>query len=63
MLRVIHDAGAAMSSALQRGAAITDITTASVLADLGRMRGWPADNVDDSANRLIQRIVEEMSSL
>ena len=63
MLRVIHEAGAAMSTALQRGVAITGITAADVLAELGRMRRWPADNVDDSATRLTQRITEELSSL
>jgi V/A-type H+-transporting ATPase subunit A len=52
-----------MSSAHQRGVAITAITSASVLAELGRMRRWPPDHVDDSATRLIQRIAEEMSSL
>jgi V/A-type H+/Na+-transporting ATPase subunit A len=63
MLRVIHEAGAAMRSALQRGVAITGITAASVLAELGRMRRWPPDHVDDSATHLTQRIAEEMSSL
>jgi V/A-type H+-transporting ATPase subunit A len=63
MLRVIHEAGAAMSSALLRGVAVIAITSAAVLADLGRMRRWPADNVDDSATLLIQRIADEMSSL
>jgi V/A-type H+-transporting ATPase subunit A len=63
MLRVVHDAGAAMSAALQRGVAITDITAASVLAELGRMRRWAPDKVDESATRLSQRMAEEMSSL
>jgi V/A-type H+-transporting ATPase subunit A len=43
--------------------AIADITAAPVLADLGRMRRWPPENVDESATRLIQRIAEEVSSL
>ncbi|MEU4607323.1 V-type ATP synthase subunit A [Kribbella sp. NPDC023972] len=63
MLRVIHETAAAMSSALERGVAITEITSASVLVELGRMRRWPPGAVDDSATRLIQRIAEEMSSL
>ncbi|GAA1553384.1 ATP synthase subunit A [Kribbella sancticallisti] len=63
MLRVVHAAGAAMSAALQRGTAITAITSATVLADLGRMRRWPLDNVDEPATALTQRIAEEMSSL
>jgi V/A-type H+/Na+-transporting ATPase subunit A len=63
MLRVVHEAGAAMSAALQRGVAITDITAASVLAELGRMRLWAPDKVDESATRLSQRMAEEMSSL
>lgn len=63
MLRVIHEAAGAMSSALQRGVAITGITSARVLVELGRMRRWPPGAVDDSAAHLIQRIAGEMSSL
>jgi V/A-type H+-transporting ATPase subunit A len=63
MLRVVHAAGAAMTAALERGVGIADITAASVLAELGRMRGWPSDQVDESAARLTQRLTEEMSSL
>jgi V/A-type H+-transporting ATPase subunit A len=63
MLRVIHETGAAMTSAFQRGVAITGITSASVLTELGQMRRWPPDRVDDSATRLSRRIAEEMSSL
>jgi V/A-type H+-transporting ATPase subunit A len=63
MVRVIREAGAAMSSAHQRGVAITDITSAGVLTELGAMRRWLPDDVDDSATRLSRQIVAEMSSL
>ncbi|MGH3346112.1 MAG: V-type ATP synthase subunit A, partial [Nocardioides sp.] len=63
MVRVVHAAGAAMATALERGVDIADITAASVLAELGRMRRWPPEQVDESAARLTRRLTEEMSSL
>ncbi|MER7243118.1 V-type ATP synthase subunit A [Kribbella sp. NPDC000426] len=63
MLRVVHQAGAAMTSAHQRGVAVTEITSASVLTKLGAMRRWLPENVEDSATRLSREIADEMSSL
>ena len=63
MLRVIHETGAAMNAAHQRGVAAGEITSASVLTRLGGMRRWPPGSVDDSASRLSRDIAEEMSSL
>ena len=63
MLRVVHQAGTAMDAALARGVPVTDITEAGALVDLGQMRRWPADAVDDSAALLTTRVAEEMRSL
>jgi V/A-type H+-transporting ATPase subunit A len=63
MLRVLHAADGAMSSALSRGVAVPDIVGASVLTELGQMRRWPAGRVDDSARDLTRRVAEEMELL
>ena len=63
MLRVVHEAGTAMDAALARGVPVTDITEAGALAELGQMRRWPADAVDDSAALLTTRVAEEMRAL
>jgi V/A-type H+/Na+-transporting ATPase subunit A len=63
MLRVLHAAEAAMSSALSRGVAIPDIIDAAVLAKLGQMRRWSSDAVDDSARDLTGQLAEEMGLL
>ncbi|MEP6854138.1 MAG: V-type ATP synthase subunit A [Pedococcus sp.] len=63
MLRVVHEAGAAMDAALARGVPVTDITEASALSELGQMRRWAADAVEAAAARLTTRVVEEMRAL
>jgi V/A-type H+-transporting ATPase subunit A len=63
MLRVVHEAGTAMDAALARGVPVTDITEAGALAELGQMRRWPADAVDDCAALLTTRVAEEMRAL
>jgi V/A-type H+-transporting ATPase subunit A len=63
MLRVVHEAGTAMDAALARGVPVTDITGAGALAELGQMRRWPADAVDDCAALLTTRVAEEMRAL
>ena len=63
MLRVVHETGAAMDAALARGVPVTDITEAGALSELGQMRRWAADAVEDSAAQLTTRVVEEMGAL
>jgi V/A-type H+/Na+-transporting ATPase subunit A len=63
MLRVVHAAAAAMDAALARAVPVTDITDARALTELGQMRRWPADAVDDSATLLTTRVAEEMRAL
>jgi V/A-type H+/Na+-transporting ATPase subunit A len=61
MLHVVAAAGAAMQAAFARGRPIAEITEAGVLAELGRMRGWPRVNVEESADRTIARLTEAMN--
>ena len=63
MVRVVQAAQAAMRAALDRGVAVTDISSVGVFAELGRMRRWPDDEVDQSATRLTQLVAEEMEEL
>jgi V/A-type H+-transporting ATPase subunit A len=63
MLRVVHAAGTAMGAALARGVPVTAITEAGTLAELGQMRRWPVDAVNDSATLLTARVAEELRAL
>jgi hypothetical protein len=63
MLRAIRRADAAMRSAVARGAPVERATAAPSLAELARMRDWPAAHVDASAEILIERIERELGEI
>ena len=63
MLRVLHSVDDAMSAALSRGVAIAEIIGAPVLAELGQMRRWSPEDVDDAAGDLTRHVTEEMGLL
>jgi len=67
MLRVVEAAETAMAAAHARGLPIAEITDASALAALGRMRRWPGADAQDSAlemtAELSTQITEEMGRL
>jgi len=63
MLRAIHSADAAMNAAVGRGASADEAGAAPSLAELARMRQWPALDADASAATLIERIEHELEEI
>jgi V/A-type H+-transporting ATPase subunit A len=67
MLRVVEATATAMTAAHARGVPIAEITDASGLAGLGRMRRWPGADAEGSAPELTAelstQITEEMGRL
>jgi V/A-type H+-transporting ATPase subunit A len=63
MLRAIRRADAAMRCAVERGAPVEQAGAAPSLAALARMRAWPAEEADASADALIERIEHELEEI
>lgn len=61
MLRVVCAAHEAMTAALAAGAEPDTVTAAPVLAGIGRMRDWSADEAEDRAAALTARIRTEVA--
>ena len=63
MLRVIRRLHEASLAAVDEETDLDDLAALSVLDDIARMRGWPADETEDLAGALFDRIDEEVASL
>lgn len=63
MLKVIRSAHAAIRSATERDVDLDDALAVPSLADLGRIRSWPSDEVETRARALVDRIEQELEAL
>lgn len=60
MLRVIHAAHDALHEAVERGEAVDDAARSPVLAEVARMRWWPAAEAASRADELVERLRREL---
>jgi V/A-type H+-transporting ATPase subunit A len=63
MLRAVHTAHEAMSTAVARGASAEDAGAPPSIAALARMREWPARDAEAHAASLIERIQRELEHI
>jgi V/A-type H+-transporting ATPase subunit A len=63
MLGVAVAAHEAMTAAVQAGAPTAAVVTEPILAGIARMRDWPAEEADQHAAELVQRITEAFREL
>ena len=63
MLRAVHTAHEAMSTAVARGASAEDAAAPPSIAELARMREWPARDAEAHAASLIERIQRELEHI
>ena len=62
MLGIIRRAHSAMGAAVEDGTPVEMVTAVPALADVGRMKAWPADEAATRAEELAARIEQEVSS-
>jgi V/A-type H+-transporting ATPase subunit A len=62
MLRVIRHFHDAAMRAVVEGAPVEAVSRADVVADIGRMRFWPDDEVDARAKELLERVDIEVAT-
>lgn len=63
MLRAIRAADAAMTAAVGRGAAVEPVAAAQSVNELALMRRWPAEEAEQRATTLVERIRTELENL
>ena len=63
MLTVIRRMHELMNEALERNVGVEDLTALDALAEVSRMKSWPADVVEQEAADLIRRIEREVDAL
>ncbi|MBL8931653.1 MAG: V-type ATP synthase subunit A [Kineosporiaceae bacterium] len=63
MLRAIHHVHRALTDALERGVPARQLSELPALAELGRMKAWPADDMAHRCAELTERITQEVQAL
>ena len=63
MLRAIRAADSAMRAAVDRGVPVADAAAAPSVTALARMRFWAADEAEQRATTLVERLETELGNL
>jgi V/A-type H+-transporting ATPase subunit A len=63
MLRAIRAADTSMTAAVDRGVPVESVATAPSVTALAQMRSWPADEAEQRATTLIERMKTELENL
>ncbi|MEJ7843442.1 MAG: V-type ATP synthase subunit A [Rubrobacter sp.] len=63
MLRVVRAAHGGIQNAVGRDVAVEESSTVPAVAEVGRMKYWPDDGVEDRADALIGRLKKEIGEL